>query len=144
MQHIVFFVRIFKKIAAARKGFVQRLNLTFPAMCLIVTFVFISSFFYLAQKVNIYVSAYQLSDSYTNFQELTAKRDYLRYAFDKEISLPKINQWVSQNNFSFGSKEKVIALNLRAKEKPIAPGSKIASVFNRISGIGTAMARDNE
>jgi hypothetical protein len=144
MKHIILFTRMFEKGADVMRGFAARLNLTFAGKCIVVAFVFICSFVYLNQKVNIYVSAYQLNDNYASYQELTAKRDYLLYAFDKQVSLPKINQWVSKNNFSFAGKDKMIALNLRPKEKRSDRGSKLASVFNRMSGMGTAMAHNGE
>jgi hypothetical protein len=135
---------MFEKGTNVIRGFVARLNLTFGGKCIVVTFIFICSFVYLNQKVNIYVSAYQLNDNYASFEELTAKRDYLLYAFDKQVSLPMINQWVSKNNFSFAGKEKMIALNLHAQEKRPEQNNKLAAMFNRISGIGTALAHNGE
>jgi len=144
MKHIILFTRMFEKVVNSLRGFALRLNLNFSAKCIVVIFVFICSFVYLNQKVNIYVSAYQLNDNYTSLEELTAKRDYLLYAFDKQVSLPKINQWVSKNNFSFAGKDKMVALNLRPKEKRSEENSKLAAMFNRISGMGTAMAHNGE
>jgi len=144
MKHIVLFTRMFEKSVNLLKAFAARLNLTFPATCVVVSFVFICSFFYLNQKVNIYVSAYQLNDNYSSLEELTAKRDYLLYAFDKEMSLPRVNQWVSKNNFFFAGKDKMIALNLRPKDKHSDQNSKLAAVFNRMAGMGTAMAHNGD
>ena len=144
MKQIILFTRMFEKAVVILRRFTARLNLTFSAKCIVVAFVFICSFAYLNQKVNIYVSAYQLNDNYASFEELTAKRDYLLYAFDKQVSLPMVNQWVSKNNFSFAGKEKMVALNLHSQEKRAEQNSKLAAMFNRISGIGTALAHNGE
>jgi len=107
-------------------------------------FCFYLLIFLFKPKVNIYVSAYQLNDNYSSLEELTAKRDYLLYAFDKEMSLPRVNQWVSKNNFFFAGKDKMIALNLRPKDKHSDQNSKLAAVFNRMAGMGTAMAHNGD
>ena len=144
MKHIILFTRMFEKTVVMLRRFAARFNLTFSAKCIVTAFVFICSFVYLNQKVNIYVSAYQLNDNYASFEELTAKRDYLLYAFDKQTSLPMVNQWVSKKTFSFAGKEKMVALNLRSQEKRSEQNSKLAAMFNRISGIGTALAHNGE
>ena len=133
--------------SSVRDMLISRLSLSFRAVSLIISVMFVCAFVYLHQKVGIYVGAYQLNDSYNYYEELTAKRDYLRYAFNKEATLPKINQWVDKNNFSFDTREKVLALNLKSKTQKRSAVSRAAAVFNRVisvpAGVGTAMAHND-
>jgi len=146
MKLTKFIAKTGDRVLALKDSFLRRINIGFKGAAIVISFVFICSFFYLHQKVGIYVCAYQLNDNYNHYEELAAKRDYLMYAFNKETSLPKINQWVSKNNFSFDKKEKILALNLRQRARPRSTFERATSVFNRVisvpAGVGTAMARN--
>ena len=146
MKHLAFAARIFSlahdRFNAFLTAHTRGLRACVPAALII----FSCALVYLHQKVNVYVSACQLSDNYSYYEELAAKRDYLTYVFNKEMSLPKINQWVDKNNFSFNGRSREIAMNLR-KDKPKAGGA-LAAAFGRVmnipAAVGTAMAHDNE
>jgi hypothetical protein len=115
------------------------------AMC--ASFVFAGTFFYLHQKVQIYVDAYHLSKNYQTYNECIDKRDYLMYNFMKEVSLTKLNAWVEKNEFSPIEKRKFLALNLERKKVP-ASKNKLASLFNKAIGFSggssTVLAQERE
>ena len=79
--------------------------------------VFIPTFLYLHQKIQIYVEAYRLSRNFCRHNELLDKRDYLMYNFSKEVSLAKVNQWAQLENFRPVGRERVVALNIKPKEQ---------------------------
>lgn len=120
------------------------MNKWFPLILLAI--IFLASAFYLHQKIQIYVQAYLLSSSYNQYNELIAKRDYLMYNFNKEISIAKVNQWAQQENFQPVSKEKILAL--RAVEKQRSYERTLAHLFDRILGASTtastALANEKE
>ncbi|MDD5194354.1 MAG: hypothetical protein PHQ96_01600 [Candidatus Omnitrophica bacterium] len=100
-------------------------------------FFFLGAFFYLHQKVQIYVEAYRLSRNYQLYNECIDKRDYLMYNFMKEVSLTKLNAWVEKNNFSPIEKQKVLAFNLEKKKVP-ASKNKFASLLNKAIGFSSS------
>lgn len=108
-------------------------------------FIFLSSLFFLHQKILIYVEAYKVSKNHRLYNELVDKRDYLIYNLTKETSVSKVNQWAEKNKFL--PAEKVFALNLR-KETPVKPASKISLALNNLLGISsgsvTALAGEKE
>ena len=110
-------------------------------------FMFLATFFYLHQKVQIYVEAYRLSKNYQVYNECVDKRDYLMYNFMQHVSLSKLNEWVEKNEFFSVGKGKMLALNLEKKSPPI-PKNKLAFLFNRFlgfpAGSSTALAKDRE
>jgi hypothetical protein len=83
---------------------------------IIIFIVFMGSFIYLHQKIEIYVQAYQLSSNYHVYNELVDKKDYLMYNFTKEISIAKVNQWAQSENFRPVSKDQILAVGLKGKE----------------------------
>jgi hypothetical protein len=91
---------------------------------------FLSTLFYLHQKVLIFVEAYKLNKNYRIYNDLVDKRDNLRYNLAKKISIVKINQWAEVNNFSFVGKERVLALNLKRNQSPISK-NKFTRLFTR-------------
>lgn len=114
---------------------------------IIIGSVFIFSFIYLHQKVQIYVQAYQLSQISQAYNELIDKKDYLMYNFAKLVSLAKVNQWAEDNNFRFVERERMIALNLKEEKGPVSD-NKLAFLYNRFLKIptasSTALAKENE
>jgi hypothetical protein len=95
-----------------------------------VIILFILSFCYLHQKINIDIQAYQFARAQHQFQQLAASRDYLLYRFSQETSLDKVNSWVKNNNFQFADKEKVLALNIQApEEKPRMSFASLRGIF---------------
>ena len=108
--------------------------------------VFVMAFFYLHQKVHIYVSAYQLRENYLVYNNNLDKRDYLLYNFAKEVSLDKINKWAQDNDFSPVESDRVMSLSLERKSRP-KPRFEIAALLDRVLGIPTgsaeAMAQDS-
>ena len=56
-----------------------------------VLLVFILGLFYLNQKMNIYIEAYNLSNNYSCYNESIDKRDFLMHNLANEISLAKVN-----------------------------------------------------
>jgi hypothetical protein len=110
-------------------------------------FLFLATFFYLHQKVQIYVEAYRLSNNYQIYNECVDKRDYLMYNFMKQVSVSKLNEWVERNEFSSVEKGRILALNLEKKNSPIHK-NKLAFLFNRFlgfpTGSSTALAKDRE
>ena len=123
----------------------SRLHINFAALSFIIIFSFVFLFLYLNQKVNIYIGAYQLNSSYNNYEELSAQRDHLMYSYNKNVSLPRVNEWANQNNFSFTSQGKMLALDLKPRIAP-AKESGFTAIFNKIvsipAGISTALARN--
>jgi len=110
---------------------------------LLIVFIFLASFFYLHQKVLIYVEAYKLSKNHRIYNELVDKRDYLVYNFTKETSVSKVNQWAEKNKFI--PAEKVLALNL--KRTPTHKNRyTFASLVHGLLGIpaGSSTALANE
>ncbi|MCM8773113.1 MAG: hypothetical protein NC820_00010 [Candidatus Omnitrophica bacterium] len=76
-----------------------------------IVFLFLFSFFYLHQKINIYVEAYKLNYNRKIYNELVHTLDDIRYHFYKRVSLNKINLWVEKQNFDFAKEKMVLALN---------------------------------
>lgn len=111
-------------------------------------FIFILSFFYLHQKVQIYVQAYQLSSNYQGYNELVDKKDYLMYNFAKSISFAKVNHWAENNGFQPVEKKRTLALNLRAEKLPVRKFNKLALLYNRFlqlpAASSTALAEEKE
>jgi hypothetical protein len=108
-------------------------------------FIFASSFFYLHQKILIYVEAYKVSKNYRLCNELIDKRDYLVYNLTKATSVPKINQWAQKNKFT--PAEKVLALNLKKQGKARTENKFMVALSNLLgmpAGSSTALARENE
>ena len=54
---------------------------------LILLIIFVLLFFYLHQKVAIYIEAYKLSKNYDTYHKLLIKRDDLKFEFAKNTSL---------------------------------------------------------
>ena len=106
---------------------------------------FLTSFLYLHQKINIHVEAYALSENYQRYNHCVDKRDQLLYNFVQKVSLPKINQWAQNNDFTPVGKEQVLALNVQNEQTPAFTG-KVAFLFNSVlnnpAGASTALARD--
>jgi hypothetical protein len=101
--------------------------------------IFVVAFFYLHLKVHIYVSAYQLRESYLAYNNILDKRDYLRYNFAKQVSLHKIEQWAQDNDFSPVERERIIALHLERKDQPRFK-IEFAALLDRLLGIPTGSA----
>lgn len=101
-----------------------------------ITIVFVFCFFYLNQKVCIYVQAYKLNESYNRYQKLVDCRDYLLYNFTKRVSLEEVNFWVEANGYRFASERKVLALGTDTgrslSNRQSSNSNKFASFFNRI------------
>jgi hypothetical protein len=147
MKQIGFLFNIIEQALGKWRNFMARFHFSFRGISFIILFAFVFTFLYLNQKVSIYVAAYKLNSNYNSYEELSSKRDYLKYNYNKYVSVPRVNQWANQNNFSFGTGEKMIALSLRDKSKVSALGeSKLASVFARVvnipTGVSTALARN--
>lgn len=109
--------------------------------------IFVGAFFYLHQKVQTYVQAYQLNKNYQQYNELVDKRDYLMYNFTRDTSLPKINQWAESNGLSLVEQEKKLVLNLRDEKFP-GSENKFDSLFSRFlrvpSASSTALAEEKQ
>ena len=107
--------------------------------------IFVPTLLYLHQKVQLYVEAYRLSNTFSYHKELIDKRDYLMYNFVNEANLAKVNQWASLKDFTPVDKGRVMALNIR-RQAPIASDNKIALLLNRIlkasTPTSTALAKD--
>lgn len=131
------------EITGGREGVmnIKKIPLVFSGV------VFILSFLYLHQNVQVYVSAYKLSQSCAHYNELIDKSDYLMYNFAKSVSLAKVNQWAEDNEFGFITRSQKIALNLKG-EKGSDSESKLAFLYDRFlnfpSASSTALAEDNE
>ena len=93
--------------------------------------IFLPILLYLHQKVQLYVEAYRLSNTFSYHKELIDKRDYLMYNFAKEATLAKVNQWASLKDFTPVDKGRVMALNIK-RQTQIASENKKISLFNRI------------
>ncbi|MCM8824167.1 MAG: hypothetical protein NC822_05800 [Candidatus Omnitrophica bacterium] len=76
-----------------------------------IVFLFLISFFYLHQKINIYVEAYKLDDNRKIYNDLVHTLDDIRYHFYKRVSLSKINLWLEKQNFDFAKEKIVLVLN---------------------------------
>ncbi len=113
---------------------------------IIIFIVFIASFIYLHQKIEIYVQAYELSSSHRAYNELVDKKDYLMYNFTKEISIAKVNQWAQSENFKPVSKDQVLTIGLKSKEP--AANKSLAQLFDDFLGASattsTALANEKQ
>lgn len=111
-------------------------------------FVFILSFFYLHQKIQIYVQAYQLGRNYQAYNELVDKKDYLVYNFAKSISFAKVNHWAENNGFQPVEKKRTLALNLKEEKLPVHKFDKLALLYSRFLQLpeasSTALAEEKE
>ncbi|UCD15523.1 MAG: hypothetical protein JSV34_00280, partial [Candidatus Omnitrophota bacterium] len=109
--------------------------------------IFIFSFLYLHQNVQVYVHAYKLSQNSQRYNELIDKKDYLMYNFAKSISLAKVNQWAEENDFGFVGKRQMLALNLKGEKGPVRE-SKLAFLYDRFlkfpAASSTALAEEKE
>ncbi len=107
--------------------------------------IFLPVLLYLHQKVQLYVEAYRLSNSFSYHKELIDKRDYLMYNFSKEATLAKVNQWASLKDFTPVDKGRVMALNIK-RQPQIIGNNKIALFFDRVlrasTPTSTALAKD--
>ena len=147
MKNIGFYFNLLTIVQNKWRKQMSRLNINFTSVCIIIAFVFVCSFLYLNQKVGIYVSAYKLNDNYLRYEELVSKRDYLMYTYNKYVSIPRVNEWAGQNNFSFEA-NRMLALDLRRNNINNAGQVKAASIFNRLasipSGISTVLAHNTD
>jgi len=98
--------------------------------------IFIPTLLYLHQKVQIYVEAYRLSNTFSYHKELIDKRDYLMYNFAKEATLAKVNQWASLKDFTPVDKGRVIALNIK-RQTQTTSDNRIALLLNQILRVST-------
>jgi len=108
-------------------------------------FLFIFALSYLHQKVQIYVEAYLLSTNYDRYNELVDKRDYLMYNFSREVSLGRVNQWVSLEEFSPVDSERMLVL-AGQKQTEVARSNKAVSLVDRLlrASTSTSMALAEE
>ncbi|NQT28269.1 MAG: hypothetical protein HQ570_01585 [Candidatus Omnitrophica bacterium] len=108
-------------------------------------FIFIPALLYLHQKVQLYVEAYRLSNTFSYHKELVDKRDYLMYNFAKEATLAKVNKWASLKDFTPVEKGRVMALDIK-KQIPIARDNKVVLLLDRIlrasTSTSTALAKE--
>jgi len=93
--------------------------------------IFLPVLLYLHQKVNLYVEAYRLSNTFSYRKELIDKRDYLMYNFSKVATLAKVNQWASVKDFTPVNKDRVMALSIKRRAQ-IASNSKMSLLLGRI------------
>ena len=93
--------------------------------------IFLPALLYLHQKVQLYVEAYRLSNTFGYHKELVDKRDYLMYNFAKEATLAKVNQWASRKDFTPIDKGRVMALNVRRQAQNVS-GNRIALLLNQV------------
>ncbi|MCM8786724.1 MAG: hypothetical protein NC935_01565 [Candidatus Omnitrophica bacterium] len=93
-------------------------------------FIFLAIFFYVHQKVQIYVEGYNLAKNYYLYNEYIDRRDYLVYNFAQRISLPKINEWVEKENFSSIKKDKVLALQPKTKDTLNKQENMVSAKYN--------------
>ena len=107
--------------------------------------IFLPILLYLDQKVQLYVEAYRLSNTFSYHKELIDKRDYLMYNFAKEATLAKVNQWASLKDFTLVDKGRVMALNMK-KQTPATSDNKIVLLLDRIlrasTPTSTALAKE--
>ena len=107
--------------------------------------VFIPALLYLHQKVQLYVEAYRLSNTFNYHKELIDKRDYLMYNFAKEATLAKVNQWASLKDFTQVDKGRVMALNIE-RQTQVVSNNKIPLLLDRIlrasTSTSTALAKE--
>ena len=93
--------------------------------------IFLPVLLYLHQKVQLYVEAYRLSNTFNYHKELVDKRDYLMYNFAKEATLVKVNQWASRKDFIPIDKGRVMGLNARRRAQS-ASDNKLALLLARV------------
>lgn len=106
-------------------------------------FIFLPTFLYLHQKVQIYTEAYRLSQNYGRYNELVDKRDYLMYNFSKAISLDKINQWAQKQDFNSVSGRRVIILSKQEEAQVKNKATLLLDRFLRASvATSTALAEE--
>ena len=101
--------------------------------------IFCAVFMYLHQKIQTFVVAYQLRENYRSYNNLVDKKDYLMYNFAKEISIYKVNQWASKNDFSPVDEERVLAMRVE-EPKPIMQRMDLAALVDRFLSIPTSSA----
>ena len=115
-----------------------------PAVIILI--VFVGSFIYLHQKIEIYTQAYQLSGNSRLYNELLDKKDYLLYNFSKEISIAKVNQWAQNENFKPVSKNQVLTMGIR--DSQITAGKSLAQLLDDFLGASanpsTALANEKQ
>lgn len=97
---------------------------------------FLPTLLYLHQKVQLYVEAYRLSNTFSYHKELIDKRDYLMYNFAEEATLAKVNQWASLKDFIPIDRNRIMALNIE-RQVQSASDSRIALLLNRILRVST-------
>ncbi len=105
---------------------------------ILIAFIFFPSFFFLHQKIQIYVEAYRLSENYNYHNQLIDKKDYLMYTFTKATSLAKVNQWAKAQDFVSVGKDK--HFSLATKKESAKSNNKIATFFSRLLGASTPTA----
>ncbi len=93
--------------------------------------IFLFTLLYLHQKVQLYVEAYRLSNTFYCHKELIDKRDYLMYNFAKEATLVKVNQWAIRKDFTPIDKNRVMALNTKRQAQSIS-NNRVALLLSRI------------
>ena len=108
-------------------------------------FIFVCALSYLHQKVHIYVEAYCLSKNYRYHNELVDKRDYLMYNFAREVSLDRVNQWLSLEDFSPVGPERIFVLTGQ-RQAEVASSNKSVSLVDRLlrASTSTSMALAEE
>ncbi|MFH1519097.1 MAG: hypothetical protein ABIE75_00810 [Candidatus Omnitrophota bacterium] len=107
--------------------------------------IFLPVLIYLHHKVQLYVEAYRLSNSFGYHKELIDKRDYLMYNFANQATLAKVNQWASLKDFTPVDKDRKMALNIK-RQAEIVSDNKISLLLDRIlrasSPTSTALAKE--
>lgn len=91
---------------------------------------FVAVFFYLYQKVHIYVEAYQLSENCKKYKDLVDKRDHLMFNFSKQVSLTQAQQWAQNHTFSQIGKERLLVVSLKS-DKVVMPQKRLAMSFKK-------------
>jgi len=111
----------------------------------ILILLFFISFFYLRQKINIYVEGYRLNDAQKVFDKLVDRRDALLYNFSQKVSLAKINGWIEAKGFDFAKEDRILAFNISREENKEKRfrinflASPLKRLF-RVSGVSKALA----
>ncbi len=108
--------------------------------------IFLGKFFYLEQKVNIYLSAYRLSRNYRIYSECIDRRDYLMHNLMHQLSVNRLNEWGDKYNFAGVEQERIVVLSLR-REVPsnTKDKNKFTQLLRQLThlptpGSGTALA----
>ena len=94
--------------------------------------IFIISFLYLNQKVQIYALAYRLNEKYAQLNKLIDSRDELVYNFYQKASISKLNKWAKKKGLKFASAADVIILG---------PKVKIVKNYRHKKGLLTAIGK---